>query len=110
MTILIEEHPFLKRKGKDLELEVPVSLTEAIGGATVEVPTPLTPVRVKVPPGAPNGLRLRVPGRGIQLKEGPGDLYLILRPVLPTTSPEALELARSLDALRNGDPRAGLTL
>lgn len=111
LTLDVEEHPFLKRKGKDLELELPITLTEAFGGGSVEVPTPLTPVRVKIPKGAANGARLRIPGRGVQSREGAGDLYLILRPVIAAPAPEeALEWAQKLDALGTGDVRSGLVL
>jgi molecular chaperone DnaJ len=110
VTLEVADHPLLKREGNDLELEVPISLSEALAGASVEVPTPTTPVRIKLPPGSGNGTRLRIPGRGIQLKEGAGDLYLILRPVLPPSSPEAIELAEKLDALRTGELRSKLSL
>lgn len=112
LTVRVADHPFLRRKGKDLELDLPIRLSEAIGGATVEVPTPTGRVRVKVPPGSNNGRRLRVTGRGVQDRAGPGDLYLVLRPVVPTaTDPETVALAEQLDARGGGaDPRAGLEL
>ncbi|MFN7142501.1 MAG: DnaJ C-terminal domain-containing protein, partial [Myxococcota bacterium] len=112
LTVNVKEHPLLRRKGKDLELDVPIKLSEAIGGAGVEVPTPTGRVRVKVPKGAANGLRLRVPGRGVQDKAHPGDLYLVLRPVVPHVSdPEAVALAEQLEARGAPvDPRAGLEL
>jgi molecular chaperone DnaJ len=112
LTVDVREHPILQRKGKDLEMDLPLTIAEAIGGAAVEVPTPTGKVRVKVPKGSNNGTRLRIAGRGVQLKDGPGDLYLVLRPMLPTASDEAtVELATQLDA-RGGplQPRANLTL
>ncbi|MDP2314812.1 MAG: DnaJ C-terminal domain-containing protein [Pseudomonadota bacterium] len=112
LTIKVQEHPLLRRNGKDLEMDVPVRLSEAIGGATVEVPTPTGRVRVKVPPGSGNGRRLRVTGRGVQDKNAPGDLYLVLRPVLPTVSDEeTIALANELDARGPGpEVRANLEL
>jgi molecular chaperone DnaJ len=115
LSLEVDEHPLLRRKGKDLELDVPISLSEAIGGGSVEVPTPTTPVRVKIPKGAANGARLRVPGRGVQAREGAGDLYLILRPVIPSgvteeALAEALSAAQKLDALGSLELRAGLQL
>jgi molecular chaperone DnaJ len=99
LTVEVQPHPVLRRIGNDLELEVPVTLAEAIGGATVEVPTPTGRLRVKVPAGTQNGRRMRVPGRGVQ-SSPTGDLYLVLRPVLPTSEdPEALRLAEQLDRL-----------
>lgn len=110
LNIQVEEHPRLRRNGKDLEMDVPVSLQEALGGGSVEVPTPTTPVRLKIPKGASNGTRLRVPGRGVQARDGAGDLYLVIRPVLPPSSEEAIELAKALDALGTGEIRGNLEL
>lgn len=112
LTVRVREHPLLRRNGKDLELDLPIRLSEAIGGATVEVPTPTGRVRVKIPPGSGNGRRLRVSGRGVQDRQAPGDLYLVIRPVVPTvTDAESVALAQALDA-RAGDvdPRANLDL
>ena len=111
LAIQVAPHPFLRRHGRDLELDLPLTLAEAIGGGTVEVPTPNGRVRVRVPQGAANGARLRVQGRGVQGPQ-PGDLYLVLRPVLPSvSSPEAVEAAQRLDALRGeADVRSNLVL
>jgi molecular chaperone DnaJ len=112
LTVRVKEHPLLRRKGKDLEMDLPVRLAEAIGGASVEVPTPTGRVRVKVPPGSNNGLRLRVAGRGVQDRTAPGDLFLVLRPVLPNIhDPETVALAAQLDAQNTiPDVRAHLEL
>jgi molecular chaperone DnaJ len=111
LTIKVMDHPLLRRKGKDLEMDLPVLLAEAIRGGAVEVPTPTGRVRVKVPPGSGNGRRLRVTGRGIQ-GTAPGDLYLVLRPVLPTTTDEeTVALAEQLDGRgAEADVRAHLEL
>ncbi len=111
LSITVDEHPLLRREGRDLEMDLPVRLAEAVGGATVEVPTPTGRLRVKVPPGSANGQRLRLTGRGVQQPGSPGDLYLVLRPVMPpSTDADAVELARRLDALTEADPRAGLVI
>jgi DnaJ-class molecular chaperone len=111
LTVKAAGHPFLRREGRDLEMDLPVKLAEAIGGATVEVPTPSGRVRVKVPAGSSNGQRLRLGGKGVMTASGAGDLYLVLRPVLPKASDdEAMEHARALDARGDEDPRATLTI
>jgi hypothetical protein len=47
----------------------------------------------------------------VQAAGAPGDLYLVVRPQLPTaTDAEAVELARKLDERRSGDVREGLAL
>lgn len=109
LTVRAAPHPFLRRDGDDLELELPIALAEAVRGATVEVPLPAGRLRVRVPPGSANGRRLRVPGKGFPTASGAGDLYLVLRPVLPTaTDEQTAALADALDARREGDPRAPL--
>ena len=110
LTIDVEAHPLLRRDGRDLELDLPVTLTELLEGGGVEVPTPLGNVRLKIPPGSANGARLRIPGRGVQHKEGAGDLYVRLRPVLPPVSEEVVALAKQLDALGPANVREGFTL
>lgn len=108
LTVEVAPHPRLRRDGKDLEMDLPVTLAEALGGASVEVPTPTGKVRVKIPAGSANGQKLRLGGRGVQAVGSPGDLFLVLRPVLPRGGDEeALAHARALDA---GDVRAGLDL
>lgn len=102
LTVKVQDHPLLRRHGKDLEMDLPVRLAEAIRGGAVEVPTPTGRVRVKVPPASGNGRRLRVAGRGVQ-GPTPGNLYLVIRPVLPVaTDDETVALAEELDR-RNAD-------
>lgn len=111
LRVEILPHPFLKREGADLSLEVPLTLSEAMAGGRVEVPTPDGSVRVNVPAGATNGQRLRLRGKGVPTPGGRGDLYLVLRPTPPSTSdPEALKLAEALAAFYKADVRADLKL
>jgi molecular chaperone DnaJ len=115
----VPAHPFLRRVDRDLEMDVPLTLAECVEGAHVEVPvlTGAGRIKVRVPPGTQNGARLRIPGKGVQVAP-PGDLYLVLRPQLPTLQTgdeaartEAARLARSLDAAGGDrDVRASLTL
>ena len=76
----IHAHPLLTRSGKDLTMELPITVGEAVHGATVEVPTPTGAVKVKIPAGAQSGQRLRVRGKGVPAhgKSSAGDLYLQL--------------------------------
>lgn len=110
LGVHIGAHPWLRRVDNDLEMDLPVSLAEAVGGATVDVPMPIGgKIRFPLPAGTGNGQRLRVRGKGV---EG-GDLYLVVRPVLPKPADDgeraaALELARQLDGGR--DPREGWSL
>ena len=93
LTVEVAPHALLRRSGKDLEMDLPLNLVEALAGGQVEVPTLTGNVKVRIPMGAQNGARLRIPGRGVQATP-PGDLFLVLRPVVPAQpEPELVEAA-----------------
>jgi molecular chaperone DnaJ len=112
VTVAVKAHPLLRREGDDLELDLPITIGEALAGATVTVPTPDGELKLRIPSGARNGQQLRLKGRGVAKPDGSrGHLYLVLRPVLPQSDePAALELAAQLDAFLDGDVRQGLEL
>lgn len=83
-------HKLFRREGDDVVLDLPVTLQEAVLGASVPVPTISGPINLKIPPGARSGTRLRLKGRGI----GEGHQYVVLQVVLPP-KPES-ELAAFL--------------
>jgi curved DNA-binding protein len=85
VKIRVEAHPYFKREGKDITLEVPISVSEAILGGKVEVPTvDGQRVDVKVRPGTSSGTKMRLPGFGIK----GGDQYLVFKIVVPKGSPD----------------------
>ena len=112
LTVGILPHPFLVRKGDDLELELPILLAEALAGGQVTVPTPDGDVKLRIPAGSQNGQRLRLKERGLPSGNGRrGHLYLVLRPQVPVSEdPRALELAQELDGYGSEDPRQGMEL
>ncbi len=81
IEIRVAEHRFFKRAGRDILLELPVTLSEAVLGGSVDVPTPTGPVRMRVPAGSDTGTRLRLRGKGVQGQgaAAAGDLYATLR-------------------------------
>jgi len=84
LDIEVEPHAFFQRKERDIHLELPVTLTEAVLGGTVTVPTIHGSVAVKVPRGSNSGSTLRLKGKGIAGGDGKqGDQYVKLRVVLP---------------------------
>ncbi len=112
--VKVRPHPRIQREGKDLTLEVPVTVSEAMLGATITVPTPQGSIKLKVPPGSQGGQRLRVPGRGAPDPKGgsPGDLYVRLMVQVPNKA-EREHLRDALAALEKAygeNPRAELTL
>jgi molecular chaperone DnaJ len=106
-------HGLLRRQGQDLYLDVPVTVVEAMLGATITVPSLQGDVSIKVPPGSQNGRRLRVRGKGVPAhkRRTAGDLLLTLSVVLPKADPAAIEATvRNLEQLYHGDVRASLKL
>ena len=99
-------HPYFRREGSDILLDLPVTLGEAVLGGKVEVPTPTGRVAMSLPKGANSGTKLRLKGRGVASK---GDLYVTLRIVLPEGGDKALEdFVRSWTPSRSDDPRRGM--
>jgi len=80
LKVHIAPHSFFRREGSDVLLDVPISLSEAVTGTKVEVPT-VTGERleVKVRPGTSSGAKLRLRGKGIN----GGDQYLVFKVVVP---------------------------
>jgi DnaJ-class molecular chaperone len=95
VTIRYAAHPLFKVEGRDLRLDLPVTLYEAILGARVRAPTLSGEVEVSIAPGANGGRVLRLRGKGLPggAEQAPGDLLATLRIVLPN------ELDRELTAL-----------
>ena len=84
IEIKVGSHPYFTRKGRDIVVDVPVTLHEAVLGANIQVPTIDGKVAVKVPRGANSGTRLRLKGKGIAGSGGArGDQYVKLTIMLP---------------------------
>ena len=85
VTIHYAPHPFFKVEGRDLRLELPVTLYEAVLGAKVRAPTLSGEVEIAIPRGASSGRVLRLRGKGLPIAgdAGHGDLLATLRIVLP---------------------------
>jgi DnaJ-class molecular chaperone len=111
-VVKLRPHPHLQRDGKDLTIEVPVTVGEAMLGATVAVPTPEGRVQLKVPKGSQSGQRLRLRGRGVRDPKGgaPGDLYVRLMVQVPKdgSSQTLKEAVDTLERAYGEDPRAHL--
>jgi DnaJ-class molecular chaperone len=111
VEIHVEPHAFFTRKDSNVHLEVPVTLSEAVLGASLTVPTVDGKVSIKVPPGSNTGTTLRLKGRGIvDRKSGQrGDQYVTLKVVLPERpDPELAQFLERWSATHGYDPRSKL--
>lgn len=95
VEVSVRPHPFFEREGRDILLECPISLTEAVLGGTITVPILDGKVSLKVPKGSNTGTQLRLKGKGIaESKAGKaGDLYIRFVVVLPKEIDPELEQA-----------------
>lgn len=93
VRINIEAHPFFRREGNDIHLDLPISLPEAVEGATITVPTIRGKVSMRIPPGTNTGKTMRLRGRGIAPRDGKakGDQYVHVKIVLPDEPDESLK-------------------
>jgi curved DNA-binding protein len=112
LRIKLRPHPLVRVEGRDLSLDLPLTVPEAATGGEVELPTFEGRVRLQIPAGAQSGLRLRLRGRGLPDAKGGtrGDLYAVVKVVLPEASPQLTEAVKPLAALYKGDPREGISL
>ncbi len=111
LTVSVRPHPVFERDGLNLRLDVPVSFTEAVLGATIEVPTlEGETVRLRVAPGTPSGRVLRVKGRGITTSKGTGDLLATVQIAVPghLTAEARKHLEAFAAAMPDENPRAEL--
>jgi molecular chaperone DnaJ len=110
----VQESPVFKRKGDNVEVEVPLTIPEAIRGAEVEVPTLRGTKRLRVPAGTQHGTVQRLRGEGPpKLGSGSraarGDIhYRFVIDVPATLSQEQSEAVDKLSQVMNGNPRAKL--
>jgi len=111
VTIRYAPHPLFKVEGRDLRLDLPITLYEAILGARVRAPTLGGEVEVSVAPGANGGRVLRLRGKGLPAgaEQPAGDLLATLRIVLPNEPDAELSaLMRKLRDQKPYDPRSGI--
>jgi len=110
VDVQVRLHPVLRRDRDDLHMVVPVAVHEAALGARIEVPSFDGPVRLRIPPGAQSGQRVRVSGRGAPtMTGGRGDLFVEVRLELPPLMDErSKELIKEFGRLNPADVRRDL--
>lgn len=100
VALRVAGHPFFHREGTSLLCEVPLAITQAALGASIEVPTADGgSTKVQVPEGTQTGTTFRVKGQGVPHLggRGRGDLHVVVRVVVPSRlTPEQRKLLEQL--------------
>ncbi|QQN37386.1 curved DNA-binding protein (plasmid) [Rahnella aceris] len=108
LIIRIAPHPMFDVDGQDLHIVVPLVPWEAALGASVEIPTLTGKIAITIPAGSQSGQRLRIKGKGLVSKKGAGDLYAILKVVMPPKPDEKTRaLWQQLSEQAAFNPRTG---
>ena len=106
----VRPHPFYRREGDDIRLDLPISLAEAVLGGKVRVPTPAGTVVASVPENSSSGRTLRLKGKGVARRNGArGDVYATLKIVLPPKpDPELKAFVSGWTAGKAHNPRQAM--
>lgn len=91
ITLNVTDHEYFSANGKNINLELPISLKEAVLGAKITVPTINGKVAVNIPPYSGSGSKLRLKGQGIKTKSGQGDEIVTLKVMMPSQKNKDLE-------------------
>ncbi len=110
IEIEVLPHKFFRRDGQDIRLELPVTVSEAVLGASIEVPTPGGPVRMRLPPQSDSGTELRLRGRGVPAHgdRPAGQLYATLRVVIGKPDAALEEFLRGWAPENPANPRENM--
>jgi curved DNA-binding protein len=108
IDVRVKPDPRFERSGTDLRIELPITLSEALLGAEVPVPTPTGSVKLRIRPNTQNAQEIRLKGRGLPKRGSSqkGDLVVTTRVVLPKLDEKAREQLEPLLAdVDQPDPR-----
>lgn len=109
VTIGVGTHPVFRREGDDIEIDLPITLDEAVLGGKVATPTIDGAVNLTIPKGATTGQTLRLRGRGVKRGDKRGDQRVTLRIVAPPEiDPELEAFFRTWRERHGYDPRKGM--
>ena len=114
IEVHVAPHPWFRREGDDIHLELPVSLAEAVLGARVPVATVTGPVTMTIPKGSDSGTRLRLRGKGVRRGRGgsetTGDQYVTLKVVIGASGDaELVAFLEDWSQRHPTDPRRDIT-
>ncbi|MFL6414050.1 MAG: DnaJ C-terminal domain-containing protein [Bryobacteraceae bacterium] len=111
ITVRVEEHPFFKRDGDNIEITLPLTVSEAGLGAKIEVPTIDGRALLKIPQGTQNGQKFRLREKGVfnARKNSRGDEIIEVSIQCPDVRNERTrELLRDLAQVQTQDVRADI--
>jgi molecular chaperone DnaJ len=111
LRVVVRPHAFFERRGNDLYIKVPVTVSEATLGAKIEVPTMDGRSLVRIPPGTNSGKTLRLRDKGVpSARNGArGDQYVEIQVVVPQPTDERVRnLMKELEKVAPEDPRKDL--
>jgi molecular chaperone DnaJ len=111
LRVEVKPHPLFERRGDDVYVKVPVTVSEASLGAKIEVPTIDGKSLVRIPPGTNSGSTLRLKEKGVpSARNGSrGDQYVEIQVVVPKPTDERVrKLLKELENVEPGDPRKDL--
>ena len=108
LEVEFNTHPVFSVEDRDVYIKLPVAPWEAALGATVTLPTPVSKLDLKIPPGSSGGNKLRLKGQGIP-GELPGDIIVILEVSIPAAKSEAeKEIYRNMEKTFKFYPRKAM--
>jgi DnaJ-class molecular chaperone len=111
VLVTVQPHPYFNRDGRNLTVEVPITVSEAVLGARVDVPTLDGLKSLTIPPGSSSGQRLRLRGQGLPAANDKpeGDLFVVLKVIVPKIiDDESRRLIREFGERNPIRPRDGL--
>jgi DnaJ-class molecular chaperone len=111
VEIRVQPHAFFEPRDNDIHVELPVTLSEAVLGGRIKVPTVGGPVMLNIPAGSNTGKSLRLKGRGLldRRSQQRGDQYVKLKVVLPDNADDKLKsFLESWEQGKAYDPRAAM--
>ena len=112
LSVKVAPHPYFRREGNNILLDVPITPAEAVLGTKVDVPTVKEgKVTLTIPPGTSSGAKLRLSGLGApdpKTKQR-GDQFVVVKIVVPKTiSEDTRELYEQIAAQTHSSPRENL--
>jgi len=109
LELLVGDHPWFRRVGADVYLDLPLSVGEAAAGCKLDVPTVHGLVKARIPAGVRSGQQIRLRGQGLESGSSRGHQVLCVQVQVPRgLSDEHLETLQRIDRETGFDPRAGV--